>query len=104
MQDLKEQQQQQQQPSGSPKASEILLGADPPLLFGLDASQIHQLLWAFLAATEQVKVAADLLRSVNQQQLKFRGVPYPPAGAVVSASQLQPMLDEVWELLGCGRM
>jgi hypothetical protein len=69
-------------------------------LLGLDAQQVRQLLWAFLAATEQVKVASGLLYDATGQQLVVGAVPYPRPGAVVSAAQMQPVLDEAWELSG----
>jgi hypothetical protein len=92
MQHARQQQQQQQ--------LEQVEQREPALLLGLDAQQVHQLLWAFLAATEQVQVAARLLHEATGQALMVGLAPYPPAGAVVSPAQLQPILDEVWELLG----
>jgi hypothetical protein len=94
MQDMRQQQQQHMLDPLEQQHNE------PVPLLGLDAQQVHQLLWAFLAATEQVKMAAALLTEATGQQLVVGGVPYPRPGAVVSAAQMQPMLDEAWELSG----
>jgi hypothetical protein len=97
MQQIRQQQQLQHGQHLDPAAAEQ---QEQLLLPGLDAQQVHQLLWAFLAATEQVQLAAGLLFEITGQQLRVGQSQYPPAGAVVSAAQLQPILDEVWELLG----
>uniref|UniRef100_A0A383V4H5 Uncharacterized protein n=1 Tax=Tetradesmus obliquus TaxID=3088 RepID=A0A383V4H5_TETOB len=86
-------QQQQQDPAEQQATVQLLL-------LGLDVQQVHQLLWSFLAATEQVQVAAGLLLEATGQALMVGQEPYPPAGAVRSAAQLQPILDEAWQLLG----
>eukprot|EP00775_Hariotina_reticulata_P001501 gene1501-1839_t len=68
----------------------------------LDVRQVKQLLWAFLVATQQVALAAGMLRvAAGQPELLVGGKTYPPAGAVVSARQLQPLVDEAWQLMGC---
>jgi hypothetical protein len=93
MQDARQQQQQMLDPLEQQHN-------EPVPLLGLDAQQVHQLLWAFLAATAQVKIAAGLLFEAAGQQLVVGGMAYPRPGAVVSAAQMQPILDEAWELSG----
>jgi hypothetical protein len=68
----------------------------------LDVRQVQQLLWAFLVSTQQVALAAEMLKKVaGQQELLVGGGVYPPAGALVEARQLQPLMDEAWQLTGC---
>lgn len=91
----------QQQRRTNPDSRRVSQDVVSVMLGGLDINQIHQLLWAFLAATEQVKLIAQRLQDVTGQPLLMKSVPYPPVGAVMAASHLQPIMDEAWGLLGC---
>lgn len=44
---------------------------------GLTLQHVRQVLWAFLAATQQVKHAAKRLTSATEQQLMVDGCLYP---------------------------
>lgn len=82
---------------------EALETSSQQALFGLSVQQVRQLLWAFLAATQQVQQAGQDLQDVTGQELLVDGCPYPPTGADVSLEQLQHLLTEAWHLLGSGR-
>ncbi|KAF8063836.1 hypothetical protein HT031_003693 [Scenedesmus sp. PABB004] len=76
----------------------------PGALAAWDGQRVVEACWAFLAATQQVAVAAGRLEAATGCALTVRGAPYPPAGSVVDAAQLQPLVDEAWAALGAARI
>ncbi|KAF6260177.1 hypothetical protein COO60DRAFT_914142 [Scenedesmus sp. NREL 46B-D3] len=83
-------QQQQLLPTDVPETHTTLL------LLGLNAQQVHQLLWAFLAATEQVTLAAAVLFEATSKQLVVGTAPYPRQGLLCQLSSCSPY----WMRLG----
>jgi hypothetical protein len=71
-------------------------------VLGTDMPGLLQLLWAFLVASQQVAAAAVRLQTEAGEALTVCGEPYPGEGAVLHPSQLQPLLDQAWMLLGAG--
>jgi hypothetical protein len=93
--------QQQQQPDPEDEQQTSVTALCCTSSSRLSVPWVQQVLWAFLAATHQVSAAALHLAAVTDHpQLLVDGQVYPPPGAVVSAQQLQPILEEAWELLG----
>lgn len=68
----------------------------------LTVQQVRQVLWAFLAADQQVELAAESLLAATGQQLLVDCCPYPPRESCVSVAQLQQLLVEAWVVTGSG--
>jgi hypothetical protein len=69
---------------------------------GLTVQQVRQVLWAFLAAEQQVELAAETLLAATGQQLLVDCCAYPPEESCVSVAQLQQLLVEAWVVTGSG--
>jgi hypothetical protein len=77
------------------------IGTEPSqALGGLTVSHVRQVLWAFLAATQQVQLAAQQLQSVTGQELQVDCCAYPPDNAdAFCVAQLQRLLAQAWVCL-----
>jgi hypothetical protein len=85
------------------KAAMSAAGGDDDAGGGISVKQVQQVLWAFLAANRQLETASAALAEVSGQTvLLVGGSEYPQPGAISCARQLQPMLQEAWELLSPG--
>jgi hypothetical protein len=69
---------------------------------GLTVQQVRQVLWAFLAAEQQVELAAESLLAATGQQLLVDCCAYPPEESCVLVAQLQQLLVEAWVVTGSG--
>jgi hypothetical protein len=78
--------------------------AGPPLEFelGVTVQQVRQVLWAFMAAEQQLQLADQQLFHAAGEQLQVDCCAYPPEGSGFSLAQLQELLTAAWVAAGSG--
>lgn len=69
-------------------------------IVGLTVQQVRQVLWAFLAAEQQLQLAAQRLLEVTGEELQVDCCAYPPPEMQLSIAQLQELLHETWVATG----
>jgi hypothetical protein len=71
-------------------------------LCGLTVQQVRQVCWAYLAAEQQLQLAADRLVEVTGEQLQVDCCAYPAEDTRLPVEQLKDMLVEAWVATGSG--
>jgi hypothetical protein len=71
-------------------------------LCGLTVQQVSQVCWAYLAAEQQLQLAADRLLEVTEEQLLVDCCAYPAEDSRLPVEQLKEMLVEAWVATGSG--
>jgi hypothetical protein len=86
-------------------AAEAGAAVGPPVEFelGVTVQQVRQVLWAFMAAEQQVQLASQQLFDTVGEQLQVDCCAYPPEGRSFSLAQLQELLTDAWVAAGSGR-
>lgn len=82
--------------AGTPCAAGAGAGLAGDLQLGVTVQQARQVLWAYLAAEQQLQLAAQELYDAAGEQLQVEGSLYPPEGSSLPFGQLQEMLTSVW--------
>jgi hypothetical protein len=70
-------------------------------LCGLTVQEVRQVCWAYLAAEQQLQLAADRLVDLTGEQLQVDCCAYP-ADNHLPVEQLKEMLVEAWAATGSG--